>query len=42
MTREKKCIERKTPSTLRNKCEHLTGRILVYLASLRSNKGGTQ
>ena len=35
-------IERKTLSTLKNKCKHLIGRILVCLASLRSQKGGTK
>lgn len=42
MTREKKMYRKKTLSTLRNKCEHLIGRILVYLAPLRSHKGGTK
>lgn len=39
---KKNFIERKTLSTFRNKCEHLIGRILVCLASLRSQKGGTK
>lgn len=39
---KKKFTERKTLSPLRNKCKHLIGRTLVYLASLRSQKGGTK